>query len=208
MAVRDFTDRKGRSWKAWDVRPEAIHPATKEEDFLAEAFHSGWVVFENASGGEKRRLSPIPKGWATMSDADLEELSTQAVMIPARKLARERMTDGAPVPGAAALGDKALSDETPDITDLAVVRTFRYPGGRIWSVCVMNHPETGAQPVLRFSAGSRSLDLKIWPKDWADYPDARLVELLRAGALRPASPAPGPTTPRRRHDDGPAAGPG
>jgi hypothetical protein len=47
----------------------------------------------------------------------------------------------------------------------------------------------------------REIDLLDWPKDWADYRDDQLVDLLRrAGPRRRATP-PKPGTPRRRWDD-------
>jgi hypothetical protein len=94
-------------------------------------------------------------------------------------------------------------EETPDVTDLRVVRTFRYPGGRIWAVCVIMHPSTGGPPVLQFTAGSRSLDLVDWPKDWADYPDADLVLLLRKASRRDPSSKASPAGLRRRWNDHP-----
>ena len=69
-------------------------------------------------------------------------------------------------------------DETPDVTDFSVVRSFRYPGGPIWFVGLVDR-SAEADAVLRFTAGDRHFDLLDWPKDWADYPDAELVRLLR-----------------------------
>lgn len=82
-----------------------------------------------------------------------------------------------------------------------VVRSFRYPGGRLWSVWQVQHPEDGGPPVLRFTAGMRSIDLKTWPADWADAPDERLAELLRSAMPRSASPPAAPGAPRRRTTD-------
>ena len=71
---------------------------------------------------------------------------------------------------------------------------------RIWAVCVQRHGSDGTA-VLRFSAGSRTIDLMDWPKDWADLPDERLVELLRQAAPRAKGSPPHPDIPRRRYDD-------
>jgi hypothetical protein len=54
--------------------------------------------------------------------------------------------------------------------------------------------------VLRFTAGMRSIDIPDWPRDWPDYPDERLVEMMRAAAPRRGKPSP-PDAPRRRYDD-------
>jgi hypothetical protein len=218
MAVREFTDSGGREWRVWDVTPESIHPPIKTEDYLADIYQTGWLVFETKAEDEKRRLSQIPADWSGLSDRDLEVLLQRAEVIPPRKLRALREARGeeaARQQDHAARRAQELADlspaarsavpeeERPDVTDLGVVRTIRYPGGRYWVVCVIRHPEKGGPPVLRFTAGARDIDLRDWPKDWADYPDERLVELLRRAAPRPTAPPPGPGTPRRRWDDPP-----
>jgi hypothetical protein len=220
MAVREFTDSGGREWRVWDVVPESIHPQTKTEDYLAEMYRTGWLVFETKAEDEKRRLSDIPPGWSELSGRGLETLLQRAEVIPPRKLRTLRQARGAEaarqqeraVRRAEELADRPPAvppagpeeeEDRPDVTDLGVVRTFRYPGGRYWTTCVIPHPEEGGPPVLRFTAGMRDIDLADWPKDWADYPDERLLELLRRAAPRPPAPPPGPGTPRRRWDDPP-----
>jgi hypothetical protein len=161
-------------------------------------------------------LSDIPAGWSELSDAGLRVLLRRAEIIPPRKLralreargeeaarqqdrAIQRAQEMADLPAAAR--STVPEEDRPDITDLGVVRTIRYPGGRYWVVCVIRHPEGGGPPVLRFTAGSRDIDMVDWPKDWADHPDEGLVELLRRAAPRAAGPPPKPGTPRRRWDD-------
>ena len=198
MAVREFSDAGGRSWRAWDIRPESIHPQTKAEDYLTDCFVIGWVVFETTAGDEKRRLCPYPARWATGSDEELCALLGRAEAVPPRKLLAERQTAGETVPGAVPVKIHDVEDK-PDVTDLCVVRTFRFPGGRLWTVGEMTHPEDGGPPVLRFTAGRRIIDLKTWPKDWADAPDERLVDMLRvAGPPRAMSTA---KDPYRRESD-------
>jgi hypothetical protein len=187
MAVREFSSTDGTRWRVWDIAPEAIHPQTKVEDYLSDCFQIGWLVFETWAGDQKRRLCPYPIGWQDATDDELENLLMQADAVPPLKLARERMSGGRPAPGLPAPDDASLakaSAERPDVTDMSVVRSFRYPGGRLWTVCVIAHPEDGGPPVLRFSAGARHVDMRSWPRDWPDYPDERLVELLRAAAPR------------------------
>jgi hypothetical protein len=213
MAVREFSDSSGRAWRVWDVVPETIHPQTKTEDYLAAMYQTGWLVFETKAEDEKRRLPEIPARWSELSDQGLEGLLRRAEIIPPRTLralreargeeaarqqerAAERAQELGPRPPTA-----LPAEERPDVTDLGVVRTFRYPGGRYWVVSVIRHPETGGAPVLRFTAGQRDIDMRDWPKDWADYPDERLVDLLRRAAPRRAGPPPKPGTPRRRWDD-------
>jgi hypothetical protein len=215
MAVREFTDSDGRAWRVWEVMPESIHPQTKAEDYLAHMYQTGWLVFETKAEDEKRRLADIPPRWSLLPDRALRVLLGRAEVIPPRKLralrqargeeaahqqerAGRREQDLADLPPAAR--SDVPEDERPDVTDLGVVRTFRYPGGRFWTVCVIRHPEAGGPPVLRFTAGMRDIDLKDWPKDWADYPDEGLVDLLRRAAPRTKRP-PDQNSPRRRYDD-------
>jgi hypothetical protein len=202
MAVREFTDEQGIAWRAWDVRPESIHPATKAEDYLADCYVVGWIVFENLAGNEKRRLCPYPNRWGRASVAQLREMLARAERVPPRKLSAERQVGGGSSAATATVVPAA--EDKPDVTDLHVVRTFRYPGGRLWTVCVIEHPEDGAPPALRFAAGIRSLDLRPWPRDWADAPNERLVEMLRRAAPRRQATAASANTRRRRWDDKPA----
>jgi hypothetical protein len=201
MPVREFTDASGREWRAWDIKPEAIHPATKAEDYLADCYITGWIVFETVSGDEKRRLCPWPIRWMKESEEGLRKLLEQAEVVPPYQAKAQR--DSEPMkPVDLDWADKL---DKPDITDLQVVRTFRYPGGRFWTVCVVMHPEDGGPPVLRFTAGIRTIDLKRWSKDWADQPDTALVTMLRKASPRRVSGEHTPGTPKRRWDDQPQA---
>ena|SRR5437867_401085 len=214
MAVREFTDSRGREWRAWEVTPEAISPRTKEEDYLASLYYTGWIVFESKRGEDKRRLYPVPKGWNELPDPELEVLLQKAEVVPQRKLRTDKRATGEAAAeamqraadfaeqavDAPELAKEAAREETPDVTDLGVLRSFRYPGGRFWAVCVL-HPGGNRPPVLRFTAGARNIDLEDWPKDWADLPDEGLVELLRRAAPRVASGPPDPKMPQRRYDD-------
>jgi hypothetical protein len=204
MAVREFRDNSGRWWKAWDIKPEEIHPITKAEDYLADCFVTGWIVFETFSGDEKRRLCPWPMRWTDESEAGLRRLLDRAEVVPPIKAKAEGHRMGESLsPGDVA--EIAIENDKPDVTDLEVVRTFRYPGGRFWTVCVLQHPEGGGPPVLRFASGMRFIDLKRWPKAWADEPDDRLAEMLRSAAPRPFASTADPGGPRRRWDDQPSA---
>ena len=215
MAVREFTDHVGREWRAWDVTPDDLNPRTKDETYLAQLYITGWIVFETKAGDDKRRLYPVPKGWNELPDAELEVLLNKAEVVPPRKLRSEKHATGTAaaqaIERAVRFTEQAVdapdrvrhvpSEETPDVTDLSVLRTFRYPTGRIWAVCVMQHPADGGPPVLRFTAGARSIDLEEWPKDWADYPDEELVSLLRRAAPRPGESTSATNAPHRRWDD-------
>jgi hypothetical protein len=214
MPVREFTDGRGTEWRAWDVTPDELNPKTKDEDYLAQLYHTGWIVFETKTESEKRRLYPVPKGWSELPDPELEVLLQKAEVVPQRKHRTEKRAVGEAaaeaVQRAVELSEQLVEaperardvprEETPDVTDLTVLRSFRYPGGRIWVACVAQ-PDDGGPAVLRFTAGARRIDLADWPKDWPDYPDDRLVELLRRAAPRPPGAPRATGTPSRRWDD-------
>lgn len=203
MPVRDFTDEGGRKWRAWDIRPEEIHPITKSEDYLADCYVSGWIVFETLAGDEKRRLCPWPIRWMDEPEYGLRALLRRAEVVPPHRVRQEReVIEQSPAAEADAVANSA--GEEPDVTDLLVVRTFKYPGGRFWTVGVIMHPEEGGPPVLRFASGIRNVDLRKWPKDWSDQPDEVLVSMLRS-LPRPSTGPPVPGMPMRRWTDQPSA---
>ena len=41
MAVREFTDSKGREWRAWEVAPDDLNARIKDEDYLAALNYTG-----------------------------------------------------------------------------------------------------------------------------------------------------------------------
>lgn len=90
MSAREFTDSTGRQWRVWDVIPESLAPQTKNEDFLASLYFTGWIVFETMVGDDKRRLYPIPKGWSELPETELELLLKRAEKVPPRKLDSEK----------------------------------------------------------------------------------------------------------------------
>jgi hypothetical protein len=99
MALRVFVDAKGTEWQAFDVVPRENErrrydrrtsgetradsiPATERREAdrrltiggrtrLHSGAGAGWLCFE--SGGDRRRLAPIPEDWATASDEQLED---------------------------------------------------------------------------------------------------------------------------------------
>lgn len=163
MALREFNDRDRVAWRVWDITPETAHPATRIEDYL-QGFIDGWLVFEQIDGGEKRRLYPLPARWYDASDEELERMCIGAD--PVR-----------PPPGG------TRSEATPARD--AGVRTFTYPGGRVWTVTemlVQYRDRQGAplvsSTVLRFTSGARTLDLLAWPRDWMQRSEEDLAELL------------------------------
>ena len=204
MAVREFVDEGGKAWRVWCILPESIHPVTRAEDYLADCYQLGWLVFETTGGAEKRRLCPFPKDWENADEAALRAMLGQSEAVRARRSSGEMgLQSDASLASTPGIMVDDSADEAADLTDLKVVRTFRYPGGRIWSAAIAPHSDIAVGPVLRFTAGARSIDLQPYPRDWPDLPDNALVDLLRHASPREIGRYM-PETPRRRHDDPPA----
>ena len=169
MAMRSFVDGAGKQWLAWDIRPEESHPITRFEDYL-QGYLDGWLVFETPDGQERRRLHPIPRGWAESSDASLQQLLEQAEATRTPVTARN-ITE---------------AQAAREVRPRSVIRSFLYPGGRLWTVAEVpvqyrdpSGEELGRERVvLRFAAGRRTLDLLAWPADWTEYSDEQLADLL------------------------------
>ena len=108
MANREFIDSTGTEWFVFDVTPraddrrsydrrreEAEDGKSRElEDRRGEGrrvtvgqrpprLTQGWLCFER--DGERRRLQPIPEGWMTLPDSELEKLLLAARVAPLRK---------------------------------------------------------------------------------------------------------------------------
>ena len=203
MAVRELVDDEGKAWRVWCILPESIHPITRAEDYLADCYQLGWLVFETVAGDEKRRLCPFPRNWETVDEQTLRSLLAQSEPVRQRRSSGETTLDREVARVAPAIEVDDSTDEKADLTDLTVVRTFRYPGGRIWSAAIEKHSDVAAGPVLRFTAGSRTIDLVRYPRDWPDLPDDSLIDLLRQAEPRPIMKYT-TETPRRRHNDPPA----
>jgi hypothetical protein len=184
MALREFRDEAGREWRAWDITAEKLHPSTRAENHL-QGVLEGWLVFEAVDGGAKARLYPIPSSWHAASQDELRRLLTLAE--PTRDSGEyerfasgERATQRVASRGAT---DDALPGHRAERTSTES-RSFRYPGGRYWSVAeyVIRQPSDGeglaTLPVLRFTAGARSLDVRSWPPEWRSYSDHQLADLL------------------------------
>ena len=191
MGLRDFTDQSGRRWRVWDIRPEQMHAATRAEDHLQNVIN-GWLAFEPAGGGEKRRLAPIPARWESATEAELGAMLERAeparveVAAPGREAATPGHRTGFSLPGA------------PDPT----IRTFRYPTGQYWIVKELATSTSSEQqrPVLRFTSGTRSLDTADWPSDWARLSEMDLADLLYRSFPRDRSIANSTEFRRRRGD--------
>ena len=205
--MRDFKDHRGRHWRVWEVKPDAIHPRTKAEDYLATCYRDGWLVFETADGLDKRRLCPPPYGWEQRTDADLERLADRSERL--RPVGSKRSRGATPadlppsVPPDIAASMPRDEEGNLDIRYLGVVRSFSYPGGEVWRAHVAAQDDSGAPPVLRFASETHCVDLTEWPPEWLDLSNSQLVELLRLGSSIQERRRDDP--PQRRHNDHPSS---
>lgn len=148
MPTREFSDSKGVLWRAWDVTPDVLHPATRSEDYM-EPWAGGWLTFECDS--EKRRLlAPYPSRWFEFDLDQLEELCNKAERVDAVRVSTPRVV--AP----------------PRVDANASGRTFATPRGRLWTVKLHAVPGAhgGSESVLRFTSGDSVVDLRDWPANW------------------------------------------
>src|SRR3954463_11729359 len=80
MSHRTFTDPDGRRWEVWDVHPATVEPQRSARINLPAELREGWLAFQ--TGGESRRLAPIPATWPTVTERDLNPMLTRALRIP------------------------------------------------------------------------------------------------------------------------------
>lgn len=76
VALREFQDSSGIEWKVWDTTPERMHASPASDRALGE-LRSGWITFSSILG--RRRLAPVPAGWANLPSQELEKLCERAV---------------------------------------------------------------------------------------------------------------------------------
>jgi hypothetical protein len=88
--LREFTDTEGTRWRVWEVNP-TIHDrplrSGKARGFLKVP--DAWLCFQ--SGGDRRRLTPVPRDWDSCDPEMLENFCSQAeaVRAPDRRLGFE-----------------------------------------------------------------------------------------------------------------------
>ena len=74
--MRTFRDGAGIEWTVFEVR------RSSEESnwaYLPRGFRSGWLCFESSVG--KRRLSPVPDGWKTLEENELDRMLKRAAPV-------------------------------------------------------------------------------------------------------------------------------
>lgn len=81
MALREFVDRAGVSWRVWSVAIDQVYSKTARLDFLGP-LQDGWLCFESAH--ERRRLVKYPEHWHRMTGDELISLLSQASPVPRR----------------------------------------------------------------------------------------------------------------------------
>jgi hypothetical protein len=77
---REFTDSVGVTWTVREIVPGPMPPKMSEM-LGGDRRRGGWLLFLSADG-EKRRLGPVPAGWAGLSDGDLEGHCRRARRVP------------------------------------------------------------------------------------------------------------------------------
>ena len=69
MPIRSFVDSRGGVWRVWATVPTMT-------SLLGIPIRRGWLTFESLT--ERRRLSPVPKDWTTLTAVRLEALCATA----------------------------------------------------------------------------------------------------------------------------------
>lgn len=84
LVVREFTDDKGRPWRAWPVVPGLSRSSSSGRSFLGD-FQNGWICFEGLGTSARRRLPRDQVRWEDISDEELQRLLAQAIDAPVRE---------------------------------------------------------------------------------------------------------------------------
>ena len=187
MALREFRDAHGVEWRVWATLPETSALVRVRSGPLGE-MEKGWLTFECAEG--RKRLTPFPPDWDTLSDRELERWCSEAKAPPPRRPLRPGTSAGERATGIPATDPNVLDPTAP-------TRTFTEAGGRRWRVAEHERTERVPSPnggpervvthfVLRFSSDSDVLELRTYPMAWARLADVQLLRL--AGQAERMSP--------------------
>jgi hypothetical protein len=77
---REFTDSVGVTWTVREINPGPM-PRKLSELLGPDRRKGGWLLFLSSTG-EKRRLAPVPVGWAGLSERELEGYCMRARGVP------------------------------------------------------------------------------------------------------------------------------
>jgi hypothetical protein len=80
MSLREFRDAAGNEWVVWEVHPRLGDAYAEGRLRIPEMLTDGWLAFR--SGQHRRRVTPIPAGWAASNDEALLELLESATVLP------------------------------------------------------------------------------------------------------------------------------
>jgi hypothetical protein len=83
-SVRDLVDERGVQWQVWAVTPNQMHARSSAGEQLGE-YGDGWLAFEAAGGGERRRLPHYPASWLALPDEELRALLARAEPVKQRR---------------------------------------------------------------------------------------------------------------------------
>ena len=202
MALREFRDSNGVSWKVWSVTPDSLDKRTTAEDYMRD-WQDGWLCFECPDS--RRRLATFPPGWEDLPDEELEALLGRAQVVRRRGVDetsgefRKTPDRGSPVMAVPVSAPASEAPSTPSRPDAgrmtpgssAAVHTRIFADSRgrkfvagLYRVGPRSGSEGGGKlptspgTVLRFISGSIVLDLEDWPDDWDRYTDSQLARLL------------------------------
>lgn len=116
MGYREFTDSAGVSWQVWDTRPDRTVN-------VRAPYAAGWLSFECET--ERRRLQPIPDGWAEASDDEIARWLHDAECI--RRVQVREGAEHPPTAGADARSGVASSSRREELMEStrSVVRRAR-----------------------------------------------------------------------------------
>lgn len=91
---RAFTDSLGAAWTVREIVPGPM-PEKLGQLLGEDRRRGGWLLFLSGRG-EKRRLAPVPRGWAGLTDAELEACCMRARRVPPgpQRRSEDREPDG------------------------------------------------------------------------------------------------------------------
>ena len=75
MAIREFVDSKGVTWRVWRTMPRSGY-------VYSEQLRDGWLTFE--CNAQRKRLAPIPSGWAEATPERLDLMCRAAEAVRRR----------------------------------------------------------------------------------------------------------------------------
>lgn len=87
MAIREFVDSKGVTWRVWRTMPRSGY-------VYAEQLRDGWLTFESVQ--QRKRLAPVPAGWADATPERLELMcrAADAVRRRSKPVIQPEMPEG------------------------------------------------------------------------------------------------------------------